>query len=123
MARLPKQHDNETVFSRLKDYMTLSLFRLNGNPKEVAAMDDILTGISLLDFGGNTRPLSKPGLFYLLATLPTITSAAVQEVLKCSEQHARRLAMALRTASLAFAAQIDRWDTAGEADQELRSPI
>lgn len=122
MARLPKQHNNETVFSHLNDYMTLSMFNLGGNPKAVAAMDDILTGITLLDFGGNTRPLSKTRLFALLATLPTITSAAVQEVLECSEQHARRLAMALRTASLAFAAQIDRWNTAGEADQ-LRSPI
>lgn len=106
MARLPKQFDNETVFIHLNDYWSLSNFNQSGNPKDVWLLDDILTGVANLDYGGNTRPLLKRKLFSLLATLQVITSDAIKEITQCSESHARRLAAALRIASRAFAAQL-----------------
>jgi hypothetical protein len=108
MARLPKQHDNETVSQHLDDYWSYSHFHQCGPAKEVWALDDILTGISKLDFGGNTRPLSVSKLFFLLKILPLITSAAVREVLGGSESHARRISSALRIASRAFTNHIQR---------------
>lgn len=106
MARRPKQHDNIVVCEHLGEYLGFSYFKQDGNLREVMALDDILTGIASLDHGGNTRPLSKSTLFSLLATLPVITSEAVQDAAWCSQSHARRLAVALRIASSAFSSLI-----------------
>lgn len=66
------------------------------------ALDDILTGVSRLDYGGNTRPLSVSKLYTMLSSMLHITTQAVQEATGKSERYSRKLALALRIASNAI---------------------
>lgn len=104
MARPITTHDNQTVQFYLCDFLTFKHYMDDeGVPQSMRnAVDDILTGVTRLDFGGNTRALSVSKIYYLLSSLPEITVKAVQEVAEQSESHCRKLAQALRVASRAI---------------------
>jgi hypothetical protein len=68
---------------------------------ELPQLDNIVTGAVNLDFGGNTRPLSKKTVLVLLRRLDVISTANVQEYMllslrQCTERHAQRIAVCLR---------------------------
>jgi len=78
------------------------------------AIDDLpmlahlIVGSSLLDYGGNTRPLSTSLLFMLLRNLDVISPAAVKDFRQCSTRHAQKLAQCLRVINTAFNAEANR---------------
>lgn len=63
-----------------------------------AELDDVLTGIALLDLGGNTRPIHTGLLFHMLRDLDQVNVHTVKEYAGFSERHSRRLAGLLRIA-------------------------
>lgn len=101
-GRPAKTHDNSAVHEYLSSFLTYSEFKDEAPPILASQFDDVLTGVTRLDYGGNTRPLSRKVLFTLLAHLPVITTGNIMEVHGCSEQHARKIAAALRVASQAI---------------------
>ncbi|OQS45091.1 hypothetical protein B0T49_21885 [Chromobacterium violaceum] len=118
MARPTKTHDNEAVMFYLCDYLTFKRFMEDESIPESMknAIDDILTGVSRLDHGGNTRPLSASKLYTMLSSMPHITTQAVQEAAGQSERHAQRLALALRIASTAIQNAMIKTGEAGMFD-------
>lgn len=104
MARPTIQFNNEDVQTYLTAYLTLNHFMNDsGVPRVItAAVDDILEGVSRLDYGGNTRPLSKSKLYTLLSALPIVSTATVQAATGQSSRHSRNLSQALRVASTAI---------------------
>jgi len=63
-----------------------------------AELDGVLTGIALLDLGGNTRPVHTGLLFDMLRDLDQVNVHTVKEYAGFSERHSRRLAGLLRLA-------------------------
>lgn len=101
MARPITIHDNQSVQNYLCDYLTFNRYMEDeSNPQSMRnAMNDIFNGVSRLDYGGNTRPLSVSKIFTLLSAIPKITVNAIQEATGQSERHSQRLAQALRVSS------------------------
>ena len=97
MAKKPTEYDNSVVVEQLYNYLTFSQAQ-----EEFSFLDNILAGIILLDYGGNTKPLSTRMLYTLLSSMPVISVSAIVEATGYSESHARKLATALRVASKAF---------------------
>jgi hypothetical protein len=58
-------------------------------------LDDIFTGVSRLDLGGNTRDLSKYHLFDLLSVCAKLDVSFVQDYLSVGERQAQKVLMSL----------------------------
>jgi hypothetical protein len=58
-------------------------------------LDDILTGVSFLDLGGNTRPLSVGMLFTFMSTSSIINSKIVQDYCQVGERQSRKIMLSL----------------------------
>jgi hypothetical protein len=84
----------------LTEYLTLE-----DALEDLPMLENLITGASLLDLGGNSRPVSCSLLFALLQNLDVITSAAIGEFRGCSPRHSQRLAQCLRVIVTAFDAQ------------------
>ena len=61
-------------------------------------LDDILTGVSRLDTGGNTRPLSAAVLFNVLASFETVDTAVIADFCNVGERQARNIMTAVSIA-------------------------
>jgi len=94
--RPPEKRDNSICVAMLGYYIDLESAIL-----DFPILDDIISGVARLDYNGE-RGLVKSTLFYLLASLPEITSRSVQEAMWCSDRHARNYASALRICSSTF---------------------
>ncbi|MCG9077929.1 hypothetical protein [Laribacter hongkongensis] len=114
--RPSRVHDNSLVAEHLSQYLNFTDFMRDAPGPFRAVLDDVITGASRLDLGGNSRPLGKVRLFTLLAHLPATTAEAFQ----CPDRHARKIAAVLRVASMALHEWIVRhmeMDAAGEVPQ------
>lgn len=76
--------------------------------EDMPMLDDIITGSSLLDLGGNKRPVRRDTLFFLLKELEVITSGGVRAVHDCSVRHSQKLAQCLRVIVNATNAEANR---------------
>lgn len=63
--------------------------------KEYYWIDDIFTGVSRLDLGGNTRDLSKYHLFDILSVCAKIDVSFLQDYLNVGERQAQKVLMSL----------------------------
>jgi hypothetical protein len=110
------RHDNSAVVDRLEN-----LCRLKDAIAEYPALDDILTGVCRLDYGGNTRPLSASKFFWLLSTMRVITIPAVEKCTGDSYGHAAKIASGLRIASRAFESHVTMLEARREAAALLKT--
>ena len=94
MARKPIVFDNTHVVKKINHYC-----KLKDATDDYPVLDDVLNGVANLDYDGNTRPLCIKKLFNLLATVPSISTQAVQDATQQSLSHCKRLCTALRIAS------------------------
>ncbi|MEH3087126.1 MAG: hypothetical protein PGN26_11475 [Xylophilus ampelinus] len=78
--------------------------------EDYRSIDSILSGVCNLDFGGNKKPLNMNTMFWLLKSLPVITTKGVEDLYGCCKQHATKLATALRVASNAFTATYGKYE-------------
>lgn len=97
VGRPAKSLNNRDVMQRLKGCVTFSHALT-----EYPVLDDIFTGVSLLDFSGNARPLDRKVLFDLIRAIPDITTEAIKSRSSYSLGHIKKLAMACRIISNAF---------------------
>lgn len=58
-------------------------------------LDDIFTGVSRLDLGGNTRDLSKYHLFDILSVCAKVNVAFLQDYLQVGERQAQKVLMSV----------------------------
>lgn len=112
-GRPSKVYNNFLVAEHLSQYLNFMDFMRDAPGPFRAALDDVITGATRLDLGGNSRPLGKARLFTLLAHLPAISTATTAEAFQCTEQHARKIAAVLRVASTALHEWIVRHMEAG----------
>jgi hypothetical protein len=83
--------------------------------------DHIVTGAVSMDFGGNTRPLSKKLVITLLRRLNVISAEAVEAYMhasmrQCTLRHAQKIAQVLRVIIHAAAKVAEaQWPAPGEA--------
>ncbi|MCG9081555.1 hypothetical protein [Laribacter hongkongensis] len=101
-GRPSRGHDNSLVAEHLSQYLNFTDFMRDAPGPFRAALDDVITGATRLDLGGNSRPLGKARLFTLLAHLPAISTATTAEAFQCPDRHARKIAAVLRVASTAL---------------------
>jgi hypothetical protein len=106
-------HDNIQVVHYLDGY-----FSYDDAVKEYPVLDDIVTGVCNLDYGGNRKPLSKSTIFMLLSNLPNITVTSIQDVMDNSKGHASKLASGVRIASSTFQNYMESLDRQSEEYQE-----
>lgn len=86
----------------LEDYLSFS-----DALSDLPLLDNIILGSSLLDMGGNSRPVSQGALFHLLKNLEVITPADVRNIRGCSVRHSEKLALCLRVIVAAFDAAVE----------------
>lgn len=75
-----------------KDCWSIKDAKKSVSPALALALDNILTGISLLDHGGNTRPISPRLILDLLRELGEVSTATVQAYTGLSTSYCRKLA-------------------------------
>lgn len=63
--------------------------------KEYYWLDDIFTGVSMLDLGGNTRDLSKYHLFDILSVCAKINVDFIQDYLNVAERQSQKVMTSL----------------------------
>jgi len=97
MVKKAYEYDNSYLVEEFIDYPTYG-----AACDDYPWIDDIITGVSLLDLGGNTRPISKNVLYVLMSTQPTITKNLIKEVTGKSDSHAQKLTAMVRTACRAI---------------------
>lgn len=119
-GRPSRIHDNSLVAEHLSQYLDFTDFMQDAPGAFRAALDDVITGATQLDLGGNSRPLGKARLFTLLAHLPVISTGTTAEALQCTEQHARKVAAVLRVASTALYEWIVRHMEMNAAGEEVQ---
>lgn len=119
-GRPSRIHDNALVAEHLSQYLDFTDFMQDAPGAFRAALDDVITGATQLDLGGNSRPLGKARLFTLLAHLPVISTGTTAEALQCTEQHARKVAAVLRVASTALHEWIVRHMEMNAAGEEVQ---
>lgn len=74
-------------------------------------IDDIITGVSLLDLGGNTRPLSRNMLYVLISTQREISTSGVMEATGKSNSYAKKIVACCRIACRAIKTELLRRNT------------
>lgn len=91
----------------LKDCWSFSSMKDDLPPYFVVNLDDILTGVSNLDLGGNTRPVSKRLLFNMLRDLDEISTQTIKGYTNYSESYCRKLAGLMRVTVQSFNRLVD----------------
>lgn len=100
----PKRHiDNKLVSSVLMDYVDYYQAK-----ERYWWLDDILTGVSRLDLGGNTRPLSVVLLYNFVSTSTIINTDIVMEYCDVGIRQAQKVLLALSIAVRAIEKELVR---------------
>lgn len=81
-----------------KEVWTFSVIEDHLPRRFAAQIDNVLTGIALLDLGGNSRPIRKGLLFDMLRDLDEVSTKSVQEYAGFSVSYARKIAAMIRVA-------------------------
>lgn len=97
-TRKNKPNDNNIY---LKDYLNLGEAK-----EELPCLDNLFTGVSLLD-SGRTRPINQGLMFNMLRDLDVINVQTVQEYTGYSDKYCYNLVTYLTVLSNAFDAEID----------------
>ena len=72
-------------------------------PRKVARdLDDIISGVTKLDLGGNARPVSRGLILRMLRDLPEISTQSVQTFTGRSLSHSKKLATLMRITASAY---------------------
>ena len=87
---------NKIDCTEIRDIINSEFYYLDGECVINSKIDDILHGVSRLDTGGNSRPLSKFMLFTLFNEGGVIYLKDIQEIVGCGVRQAQRYLKALK---------------------------
>jgi len=103
VGRKKRQIDNSlvaSIFYKYEDYYDAK--------SRFYWLDDIITGVSRLDLGGNTRPLNTGVLYNFLSTASVINTTIIMDYCDVKERQAQKILLSLVVANRVIENEIRR---------------
>lgn len=102
-GRKQRQIDNKAVSDVLSKYKSLKQA-----VRQFYWIDDIITGVSRIDLGGNTRPLSISLLFHFISTSTVINTSIIMSYCDVKTRQAQKIMTSLSIANRMIVKELKR---------------